>query len=242
MKTIIPKISLLLLIILILSSCKIDIKLGGISGNRNVVTEQRKISNNFTQIRASNGLDIYITQDKKTTVVVEADENLQNIIKTEVINGVLKIYSDKNIRRAKAKKIYVSAPSIDGVTATSGSNVVSENTLKSTHFEAKSTSGANLKLIVDATDITSKSTSGANLRLSGQTIDYTANASSGSNTKSYDLKCKNVTVKVSSGANIDVFASNSIIAKATSGEDIGYKGNPIKAKIKSSSGGSISAH
>ena len=235
-----------MMILLLLSgtfiSCKIDLNLGGISGNRHVVTEPRNVTSNFTKIRVSNGLEAAITQGKRTSVTVEADENLQDIIKTKVENGVLKIYTDKNIRRAKSKKVMVILPVIEAITATSGSEVISENTLRTSNLEVNVSSGADMQLNVVTNNLESTSTSGSNLKLLGKTAFYTANASSGSSTNSYQLDSKNVTVKASSGANIDVFATDSITAKASSGGDIDYKGNPKKIKVKSSSGGSISAH
>ncbi len=239
---IISKISIATMLVLLITSCKIDINLAGISGNRNVTKENRKVNNNFTKIKASNGLDVYVTQGKKASVTVEADENLQEIILTEVINGVLKIHTDKNIRRAKSKKIIVIVPSLEGITATSGADVVSENTIKSSIFEANASSGANLKLDLAVTDVSSSSSSGADIRLSGTAESYNASASSGSSTKAYNLIAKEVTVRASSGANIDVHATEKIDAKATSGGDIDYKGNPKRVRQKDSSGGSVSAH
>ncbi len=77
------------------------------------------------------------------------------------------------------------------------------------------------------------------IRVSGNTDNHAAKASSGSSIKAYDLMSKNVIVKVSSGANIDIHASEKIEARASSGGDIDYKGAPKKVMRKSSSGGSI---
>ncbi len=241
MKTI-SKISSIVFLSLFIISCKTDINLGGVTGNRIVTTEHRKINSNFRKIRASNGLEVYITQGKKKSVTVEADENLQEIIITEVVNGVLKVYTDKNIRRAKLKKIFITIPSLEGITATSGAAVISKNILTTTILTTKASSGANIKLEIDATDLSSSSSSGADIKLIGTAKTYNASASSGSSTKSYGLIAKEVTVRASSGANIDVYASEKINAKATSGGDIDYKGNPKKVQEKSSSGGSVSAH
>jgi len=236
------KIILLSFLFIIITACKVDINFGGVSGNKHVVTEKRKANQPFTEVRASNGLNVYITQGKRPSIEVETDENLQEIIKTSISNGVLKIYSDKNIRRAKAKNIYVTLPEITKITATSGSEIRTENTVSSKNIVINTSSGASINAQINADEISSSSTSGSDLKLSGKAINYTANASSGSSTKSYSLKSKNVTVKATSGANIDVFASESIMAKANSGGDIDYKGNPEKLKVKSSSGGSVSAH
>ena len=82
-----------------------------ITGNHNVVRETRS-TNSFTGVKVSAGIDIYLTQGNKISVVVEADENLQQYILTEVRDGVLSIYSEYNIRGARSKKVYVTVREI----------------------------------------------------------------------------------------------------------------------------------
>ena len=80
-------------------SCNFSMNLGpGVDGNRHVVSQQRSISNDFESIKVSQGLNLYITQSNDVSLSVEADENLHELIMTEVENGTLRIYTTKNIR------------------------------------------------------------------------------------------------------------------------------------------------
>lgn len=241
MKALITKAFALLFIATVSTSCMIE-GLNTVSGNRNVITETRNITAYFDRIEVGQGIEVYITQDSKTSVVVNADENLQRLIKTEVRNGVLKISSKRNIRRAKAKRVYLSMETIKGIKATSGSDVVTENTITADTFDAHTSSGADMTIEVNAETINTSSSSGADLKITGSTNYHTAKASSGASIKAYGLQSKNVIVKVSSGADIDIYASKSLKAKASSGGDIDYKGNPEKVDKKRSSGGSISSY
>ena len=241
MKTIISKLIVAFIAVTMMTSCGVDM-FNRIEGNRHVVTEKRKLNNDFTQVKVSTGIDLYITQGKNVSLTVEADENLQDIIITEVVNGQLRIYSEKSIRRAKARKVHLTIDTLDELIATSGSDVYTENTIKTTHFVVRVSSGADARITVDAETVESSASSGADLRISGKTIDHTSKATSGSSIYAYGLKSKNVTVKVSSGADINIYASESITAKASSGGDIDYKGNPTRINNKKSSGGSVSKH
>jgi hypothetical protein len=215
--------------------------LNRVSGNKNVVTQDRKINDDFTSIKVSTGLDLYISQSNNVSLRVEADENLHDIIITEISNGVLKVYSEKNIWKAKARSVYVSVKDLEEISATSGSDVYTENTLRVGNLRVMTTSGADARMTVNAENITTSSTSGSDIKLMGTAVNHTAKATSGSSIKSYGLKSQNVIAKVTSGANIDVYATESIDAVATSGGDIDYKGNPRQVNKKSTSGGSISA-
>jgi hypothetical protein len=240
MKTPIKKVLTLLFIATLFSSCAIDM-LNRVSGNRNVVTENRSIKEDFTRVRVSTGIDLHISQGSKNKIVVEADENLQEIIITEVDNGVLKIYSEKNIWRAKSRKVYVTIKTLEAIAATSGADVYAEETLKVNNLKTSATSGAGINISVDANTIETSATSGADIEISGIANNHISKATSGASIDAYQLRSKNVTARVTSGADINVFASESIDAKATSGGDIDFKGSPKQVDKKSSSGGSISA-
>ena len=239
MKTKTTKLAFVFLMTVVCTSCVIE-AFNGIKGDRNVVTENRKITEDFTAIRTSTGLDVNITQENQNAVTVEADENLQSLIVTEVENGVLKIYSEKNIWSAKSKKVHVSIKTLNSLKASSGSDVRTVKKIQSEEISIGASSGASVRMTVVANSIATNTSSGATIRVSGSADNHAAKASSGSSIKAYDLISKNVIVNVSSGANIDIHASEKIEARASSGGDIDYKGTPKKVLRRSSSGGSIS--
>ena len=210
-----------------------------IDGDRNVVSKERKIGEDFSRVKVSSGIDLYIKQGNKTELTVEADENLHDYIITEVRGDQLKIYVDGNIWRAKARKVYLTVISIEELKATSGSDVFSQGVIKAKDLDLSTSSGADMRIEIDAYNVTTHSSSGSDLRVSGKANTHETSASSGSSINAYGLESKEVTAKVSSGADIGVFASESINARASSGGDIRYKGNPEKVNKKTSSGGGV---
>lgn len=240
MKIAAQKILTLLLITTLFSSCAVDM-FNRVNGNRNVVTEDRSTKEDFTKIKVSTGLELYISQGSKNKITVEADENLQDIIITEVKDGVLKIYSEKNIWRSKARKVYVTIKNLDAIAATSGSDVYTNERLKVNDLNISATSGADITISVDANTVETSATSGSDIEISGVSNNHISKATSGASIDAYQLRSRNVTAKVTSGADINVYASESIVAKATSGGGIDFKGSPKKVDKKTSSGGSVSA-
>jgi len=235
MKTI-SKLALFLFLAISIISCEFS----GIAGDGNVTTENRKANGKFNKIKAGNGLNIFLSQNEKTTIRVEADSNLQDLIKTEVENGVLRIYTDKNIGKARAKKVYISLPYLEMLAVSSGANLVSKNTFTTTDFELNVSSGASATIAIVGKKIHSSVNSGASLVLSGTTETFNASASSGANINSFKLQAANAKVSASSGASIDVTTTNTLDATASSGANIEYKGNPKHKAISKSSGGSVS--
>ncbi len=236
MKT--TKIAILLFVLITSTSCMFD---GfGIKGNRNVVSEDRKITSNFTEIKVSQGIQVFLTQGNDIEINVEADENIIDLLITEVNGDVLKIYFDKNVSRAKAKNVYLTVDKITRIKVSSGAHVKSEGTIRAKTLKLSSTSGSGLKLNLNATEVICSTSSGADVKLTGTTESFSGSASSGSHIDADDLLSKTSKAKVSSGAGISLHASEELNAKASSGGSISYKGNPTVLNKSKSSGGSIS--
>lgn len=228
------------IISILMLSCNFSVNFGrGVDGNRNVVSEDRTISNDFESIKVSQGLDLYITQSNDVSLSVEADKNLHELIMTEVENGVLRIYTKENIRRAASKKIMLNINDVSAIKATSGSDVYSTNTIEAETLELNTTSGADMEIDVKTQTLNCRSTSGSDLKLSGTTNMLIAEATSGSDIKAANLKAENSKVKATSGADISVNTSKELTARATSGGDVRYSGSPEKIDKSDSSSGSV---
>jgi hypothetical protein len=224
---------------LLLTSCNFDLNFdSGRVGNGNVVSEERDADEVFTKIKATEGIDVYITQSGTASIEVEADENVISLIATDINNGVLTIHAKENIGRVKAKKVYVSIPSIDKIVATSGADVYGTDVLVADNIEVKSTSGADIKIEVRADFVSCSTSSGADIKISGTADSLEASASSGSDIEAKNLQVKTCNASVSSGADITLYATDKLVANSSSGGDIHYYGNPESvSKNKSVSGG-----
>ena len=228
------KISAIVLLFLTIS-CIID----GVKGNRNVVAQNRTISSDFDAISVSHGIEVRLTMSNVSSLSIEADENLHDLIITEVEDGVLRIYSEKNIWSAKSKKVYVTASEMNSIKATSGANVRSENTISADELAVRTSSGANVNLMLDVTDLSCNTSSGAGAKLKGNTANFIANSSSGSTISAKELTTQSCNADESSVANISVKVTGKLNANASSGGGIRYTGSPENVQKNSSSGGSI---
>ena len=234
-------ISIYLALLFTTTSCFVDGVIG-IKGNRKVVSEERSIRSDFDVINVQQGINLYVTQGKPTDIRVEADENILDLLITEVKNNELNIYFEKNVHQAKARNVYLTTENISKIKASSGSSVKSENTIQATSLNLDSSSGSSIKIHANANEITSESSSGSTITIMGKSQTLSANASSGSSINAQELKTVNAKTATSSGASIDVFVTGKLTAKASSGGDIDYEGNPSEVDKETSSGGSVSGN
>jgi hypothetical protein len=240
--TTLTKIIVTTLLSMLFLSCNFEANFGSVNGTGNVVSDERNISEEFTAIKTSRGLDVFLTQGDDTILIVEADENLHDIIKTEVENGTLIITASENIGRADSKKVRLTFKNISKIKTTSGSDVYSTNTLNIDDLEISSTSGSDVDLSVNTENLICKSTSGSQISLRGKTNSLNAKATSGSNIKAEDLIASSSHVSATSGAGITVNSNKELYAKASSGGDITYYGNPNKITKSDGVSGNISKH
>ena len=81
---------MVLFISILLTSCNANLNIGdGIEGSGNVITEKRKITDSFTKIKASTGVEVILEQGNTTEIEVEIDDNLIEYVITKVENGTL---------------------------------------------------------------------------------------------------------------------------------------------------------
>ena len=234
--TTLARIAIAALMALFTSSCAFDISFGeGKRGNGEIVEESRQISDEFTAVYASEGLDVFVTQADNFSITVEADENIIDLIGTDIRDGRLKIHAIENIGRA-TKNVYVTLPEVSSLSTSSGADLIAQNTIKTDKIELDASSGSDLEVELDANEVSADTSSGADIKISGRTDLFYADASSGSDIKARGLMAKRCTADASSGADISVNVSESLTADASSGADISYTGDAAVQKKKSASG------
>jgi hypothetical protein len=227
-----------IIIVLSISACSQAQFWKTVDGNKKVVTKERK-TESFTGVKVSAGIDVYLKQGNNEAVSVEADENLQEYILTEVRGGVLNVYSEYNIRDAERKRVYVTMKEVNSIKTTSAGDVIGESPIKSDRLELSASSAGDIKLEITAKDINIDISSSGDITLSGETDRLKADLSSAGDLNAYDLKAREADVSVSSAGDADVNVSEKIIARASSAGDVNYKGDPKYVDVHSSSAGGV---
>jgi hypothetical protein len=206
--------------------------------------EARTVSS-FHGIRISQGIELIMKQGSTDAVAVSAatKEDRDNL-KTEVDNGVLKIYYDtkwyknwnSNGRKLKA---YVSFKQIDMLHGSSGSSTTIDGSMSGTNMKIELSSGAGFNGGVEANSLTIDGGSGAIAHVSGKVQTVNIGASSGAVIHGYELVSEKCDADASSGGVIQVSVNKELSAEASSGGDIHYKGDGVITRVSTGSGGSI---
>jgi hypothetical protein len=224
--------------ILSISACTQGQNRRTIYGNNRVVTKERD-ADHFTGVRVSSGIDVFLKQGNVEELSVEADENLQEYILTEVRGGVLHVYTEVNIRDAEMKRVYVTMKEVNSVRTTSAGDVVGETPVKTDRLELSASSAGDIKLEVYANEIDLDISSSGDMTLTGEGDILKADLSSAGDLNAYDLKVREADISVSSAGDAEIYVSEKITARASSAGDINYRGNPKYVNSHSSSAGGV---
>ncbi len=216
----------------------------GANATKEKTDTQTRPVDQFEKISVSSGIDLYLTQGNTASVEVEADPDIIDKIITRVENGTLKIYIKEKQNWDwgwnQSRKVRVSFTEISAISASAGSDVYAEEPIELKELTIDASSGADISIDDLTADFVSiRSSSGSDAKVAGKTIRMEADSSSGSDLDCSDLVSEECEVSASSGSDALVNVSRSLKARASSGGDVRYKGNPSQKDIDESSGGDV---
>ena len=223
----------------------------------------RKLSN-FTSIRVSNAIELYISQSDKTEVAVSAkSEEHRNRIITEVNGGTLIIRMADNRwwkwgNEDYRVKAYVSVKDLYAITASGATNIKIVNGVSSEKLKINLEGASDLRgdikagiLIADLSGASSfKGTVQANafsmkgsgacaFEVSGSGDDLIVDVSGASSVKMYDYLVKGASVSASGASSVKLNVSGILKLNASAASSIDYKGAAVIKDMKSSGASSV---
>lgn len=197
----------------------------------------------FTGISVSGGIDVIISYGNEAVAVSAARPEYRERIKTEVENGILKIWYDNkrgiSINGGKNLKAYVSYKTLKSLEASGGSDLTAESAIASTELVLRVSGGSDFRGAVNTSKLTVNQSGGSDVRISGKANTLNVDASGGSDFKGYDLVADVCDLEASGASDIEITANKEITARASGASDIHYKGSPSVKEAKASGASSV---
>lgn len=236
LKLMIPGI---LLLAVSFTSCKKHL-FNSIRGKGATVTETRDLSG-FNKISLDIDADIYYTQDSVYYVEISAQQNVLDVITTEISSGELEIDSRKWIRKHNGIKITIHSPDLYALDISGSGNIESAAAISTTTLELNISGSGNISLAaVNSAELEAKISGSGNISASGGAVTNQKVTISGSgNIEMTGLSANHSDAKISGSGNISVWAVDQLKATISGSGDIRYSGNPAVNTTISGSGSVI---
>ena len=226
-----------LLVAFLISTCALE--------SQSQSRQERPVESDFNEISVSSGVDLIVKQGSPAEIIVEADSDDIDDVKTEIKGGKLNVYFDGSVFswfQSSSAKVYVTTEEIKKLSASSGADLKSVGEIEGESLEISSSGGADVEVSVKADNVILNSSGGADLMAEGETDYLEAHSSGGADIKARQLIAKRVKVSSSGGADVEVYASDEIEASASGGADVDYYGGAKAKKISESGGGDVTSH
>ncbi|HLO31769.1 MAG TPA: DUF2807 domain-containing protein [Anaerolineales bacterium] len=212
----------------------------GEPGSGNVVTETRNVSN-FRAIEVDYPGQVLVKQGSTEALKIEAEDNLLPGLKTQVQNGVLKIFyktaNGKHVNPTKAVKITIVVKELTDVDFTSAGELTVEK-LHTDKLDVSLSGAGNLKLDSLQTKALGVSLSGAgSMSASGTADDLNLTISGFGDFKGGNLHDKTARVEISGAGSATVWADDNLMAEVSGAGSVSYYGAASVSKQISGVGG-----
>lgn len=202
--------------------------------------ESKKVDvKNFNSIAIASGMDLYLTQGSTESLTIKAkDDLLKNVIVEEKDGGISIKYKDGvswgRLFKNESIKVYVSYKTLNRLVASGGSDVFSENTLKTDALNITASGGSDIKLSLTCKDLTVTTSGGSDIDLKGNGENMRLTASGGSDFNAFGYAVDYAKATVSGGSDANLFVNKGLEVTASGGSDVKYKGAGTLKKTNSS--------
>ncbi|MCL2727504.1 MAG: DUF2807 domain-containing protein [Bacteroidales bacterium] len=211
---------------------------------QNLIQETRNV-NAFTGISASSAFNIELKKGPAQSVVIECDQRDMQYIKTEIRNGVLRLYYSSPARISRTKtsfKAYITITELDFLDLSGACSFTAHDLFTPKRFKAD-ISGASkvngLRLHTEDADI---ETSGAGSTTMEINANRTSIKASGSSRHNINGSMNQVNMEVSGASRIQAnIKSDRIRLEASGASNITFEGEATQAKVSLSGASSLTA-
>ncbi|MCC6412484.1 MAG: DUF2807 domain-containing protein [Saprospiraceae bacterium] len=219
------------------NSCHLNL-FGGTRGEGPLRSETRN-TEPFHGIELQLAGDVEVVRGETSEVVVEAQENLLPLLKTDIENGVLKIHFSENVSYSKDLKIRVTTPSLDEIDLMSSGTIklvsqwegdqLSLGISGSGDIEAMQLNGGNLECNIGGS---------GSIKLAGKMQSLDAGISGSGDLFAGDLVTQTAKLKVSGSGGMRVHVEQTLDANISGSGEIEYSGD-ARASTKVSGSGEV---
>lgn len=234
--------------------------LGGksVKGSGDMVTESRVVKE-FTWIETLGAFDISVKSGKKQEILLTFDDNLLDLIETDVSGKTLKIYSDEPYRSRHTCKVEITVPKLEGVT-TKGSGDITVRNFDSEVFECRTKGSGDISVKNLNSEVVTCNINGSgnisiynlngdflechingsgDFRADGQVKQLDIRVRGSGDVDTRDLIAQEAEVVIKGSGDVRVYAEESLDGAVYGSGDISYYGKPEHVSKRVAGSGDI---
>ncbi len=198
-------------------------------GGGAVISETRNVSN-FSIIRNDLSADVEIVRGNEYNIVIEAQENIIELIETNVIGNVLllKVKNKTNISNTRKIKIYITLPKVEGVVISGSGNVWAKGSYHSDDISLEVSGSGNITVDeLSAKSVYTRISGSGNIAIEeGSGKDLELKISGSGNYQGADFVTEKGDITISGSGDAYINVTDYLKVKIPGSGNVKYNGSP----------------
>ena len=195
----------------------------------------------FDAVKLAFNGHVYLRQGNSQSVEIEAQQNVMDLISTDVSDKTWKIKFEQNVKSHDGVKVWITVPHLTMAAVSGSGDLVGQNHFKGLDELRVAVSGSgSVELESDSKSLSVSVSGSGDIELGGNTGDCQIRISGSGDVEAFDLATETCKVKISGSGDASVNVQNSLEVGIAGSGDVVYKGSP-KVRSKISGSGDVTA-
>lgn len=234
--------------LLIISICFIPIlitgcdnSLFGIKGSGEILKQDLTIAE-FNKIDLAIDAEIEIIKDENRKVEIVAQQNIFELIKTEIVSDKWIIDFTKEVSDYKQITIYIYTPKIEGIEISGSGDIYSSDTFSNENTEFSISGSGDIDFLVDSENTQISIPGSGSINLVGGTINQDISISGSGDVNCFKFFSDKSEVNISGSGKTEIYVRNNLFVTISGSGNVYYKGEPSVNSIITGSGKVINSN
>ncbi len=210
----------------------------GIKGDGNVIKQERSVSA-FDGIDVGGAFNVFLTQGESEKLVIEADENLMDIIETDVRGTTLKIKTSEDINGSTKLNIYITFKDLKDIDVSGACDLTGENKFKLGDLDLECSGASEMEMKFSAGNVELDCSGASNAELFGSAQSVNADLSGASKLDAMEFEVAIYNIDVSGASHGKIFVTEELSVEVSGAAHLKYKGEPRIKEHDVSGAGSL---
>ncbi len=209
-----------------------------IEGSGVEATETREVAS-FTRVEAARAMTVVIEVGPEQSVVVRADDNLLDEVRTRVSGETLEVSSSRDLDPDVGLVVEITVPELESIEA-SGASRIEAMDAEAGEFSAEASGASTVDLKeLSASDVSVDASGASTVTVSGEATQLDAQASGASTLDLAELVVEEASADASGASEISLNVTGSLSADASGASRIRYEGDPREVSEDTSGASNI---
>lgn len=175
-----------------------------IKGNGNVVKKERVLSS-FSKVSIAGSIDLIINQNGKEAATVETDENIQDVLITEVKDNELHIHLKKGVNVSATKMVvHLSCVRLNEISSGGSGDVSTTSALATDKLEISHGGSGDFMLDLNVKKLEISTGGSGDYKLKGNAAEFELSAAGSGDIYASPLNCTKATISMAGSGDVQL--------------------------------------